>query len=78
MRRKVQSILRSSYLSKLTPEILAKKMVEHDLDPAKLLINGKLVFTKHTETDMLLLLNEDLWTGDFSGDQYAAATKERI
>jgi len=78
MRRKVQSILRSTYLPRLTPDILAKSMIQHGLDPAKLMTNGELVFTKDTETDMLYLLNEDLWTGDFSGDQYAAARKERI
>jgi hypothetical protein len=78
MRRKVQSILRSSYLLKLTPDILSNSMKQHGLDPAELMMNGELVFTKETETDMLYLLNEDLWTGDFSGDQYAAARKERI
>ena len=78
MRRKVQSILRSSYLPKLTPGALAKSMARHGLDPSKLMVNGELLFTKDTETDMLLLLNEDLWTGDFSGDQYAAGRKGRI
>ncbi len=78
MRRKVHSITTSSYLPMLTPEILAKKMEEHNLDTGKLLMDGKLVFTSETESDMLLLLNEDLWTGDFSGDQYAAIKdKER-
>jgi hypothetical protein len=78
MRRKVQSILRSSYLTKLTPELLASKMAEHKLDPDKLIAGGVLVFNKETEKDMLLLLNEDLWTGDFSGDLYAAARKARV
>jgi Kiwa KwaB-like protein len=78
MRRKVQSILRSSYLPKLTPELLASKMTEHRLDPDKLIADGFLVFNKETESDVLLLLNEDLWTGDFSGDLYAAARKARI
>src|SRR5215469_1176482 len=77
MRRKVQSILRSSYLPDLTPDILTRNMKQHGLDPTNLLMNGELVFTKETEADMLYLLNEDLWTGDFSGDQYAAARKER-
>jgi hypothetical protein len=36
-----------------------------------------LVFNKDTERDLLLLLNEDLWAGDFSGQQYAAARKAR-
>jgi hypothetical protein len=78
MRRKVQSILRSKYLSNLRIDILIKSMKEHNLDSSKLLADGKLVFSKETEMDMLYLLNEDLWTGDFSGDQYAAASKERV
>lgn len=78
MRRKVQSILRSSYLPMLTPEILTRKMVEHGLDPARLIINGVLIFNKDTETEMLRLLNEDLWAGDFSGEQYAATRKARV
>jgi len=41
MRRKVHSITTSSYLPMLIPEILAKKMEEHDLDPEKLLMNGR-------------------------------------
>jgi hypothetical protein len=36
-----------------------------------------LIITKETERDILLLLNEDLWRGDFSGQQYAATNKSR-
>jgi hypothetical protein len=78
MRRKVQSILRSNYFPKLTPDILETKMIEHGLDPAKLMVDGKLLFNKETEKDVIYLLNEDLWTGDFSGDQYAATRKARV
>lgn len=77
MRRKVQSILRSPYLPKLTPDTLRAKMAGHGLMAEDLLHDGLLVFNKHTERDLLLFLNEDLWTGDFSGDQYAAARKSR-
>src|SRR6516165_9730587 len=77
IRRKVQSILRSSYLPKLTPDALRAKMAVHGLDADKLLEGGSLVFNQDTEKDLLLFLNEDLWTGDFSGDQYAAARKAR-
>jgi hypothetical protein len=77
IRRKVQSILRSSYLSKLTPDVLSAKMAAHGLNADKLLEGGSLVFNQDTEKDLLLFLNEDLWTGDFSGDQYAAARKAR-
>jgi Domain of unknown function (DUF4868) len=77
MRRKIQSILRSQYLSSLTPDVLRKHMAIHGLDPADLMRDDNLVFNKDTEHDMLLFLNEDLWAGDFSGDQYAAARKAR-
>jgi hypothetical protein len=74
-RRKVQSILRSPYVSKLDPDALRAQMSRHGLNPANLMKDDALVFNKDTERDLLLLLNEDLWTGDFSGNQYAAARK---
>jgi len=77
MRRKVQSILRSTYLPRLTPDTLRAKMAGHGLAAEVLIKDGSLVFNKDTERDLLLFLNEDLWTGDFSGDQYAAARKAR-
>jgi hypothetical protein len=77
MRRKVQSILRSPYLSALRADVLRQKMIEHGLTPENLMKDGALVFNKDTEKEMLLFLNEDLWTGDFSGDRYAAAKKAR-
>lgn len=77
MRRKVHSILRSDYLPKLTPDMLRSRMAAHGLREEDLMKNGSLVFNKDTEKDLLLFLNEDLWTGDFSGDQYAAARKAR-
>lgn len=77
MRRKVQSILRSPYLHMLTADSLRRRMTEHGLDPSQLLNDGELVFNADTERSMLLFLNEDLWTGDFSGDQYAATKKSR-
>ena len=77
MRRKVQSILRSGYLPKLTPDTLRSKMAIHGLVADNLLKDGSLVFNKDTERDLLLLLNEDLWTGDFSDYKYAAARKSR-
>ena len=77
MRRKVHSILRSDYLPKLTPDNLRARMSAHGLLPDDLMKDGALIFNKDTEKDLLLFLNEDLWTGDFSGDQYAAARKAR-
>lgn len=77
LRRKVQSILRSKYLSSLSTEVLELKMLDRGLDPDRLLRDGKIVIDKATEYAVLQLLNEDLWTGDFSGEQYAASRKSR-
>jgi hypothetical protein len=77
MRRRVQSILRSTYLHQLTPDALRIKMNERGLDPQELMDSDGLVINKETEKNILLLLNEDLWTGDFSGEQYAATRKAR-
>ena len=71
----VHSILRSHYLPKVTPDILRAKMSSHGLEPDDLMKDGALIFNRDTERDLLLFLNEDLWTGDFSGDQYAATEK---
>lgn len=78
MRRKVQSILRSPYLPRLSVDVMSKRMLDHGLDPDELIKNGSLVFNKGTEASMLLFLNEDLWTGDFSGEHYAATRKARV
>ncbi len=75
MRRRVQSILSRSYLHQLTPEVLCVKMKEHGLDPQQLMDDDGLIINKDTERDVVLLLNEDLWTGDFSGERYAATRK---
>lgn len=75
LRRKVQGILRSDYLAQLTPDVLRDKITAHGLDAKQLMPDGQLVINKETEQDVLLLLNEDLWTGDFSGKQYAAGRK---
>ena len=77
MRRKVHSILRSRYLPSLTPDTVRAHMAVHGLKPVDLMKDDALIFNRDTEKDLLLFLNEDLWTGDFSGDQYAAARKAR-
>lgn len=78
MRRKVQSILRGPYLTKLSVDVMSKRMLGHGLDPDELIKDGLLVFNRDTEASILLFLNEDLWTGDFSGEHYAATRKARV
>ncbi|TWE30309.1 uncharacterized protein DUF4868 [Prauserella muralis] len=77
VRRRVQSILKSGYLDMLTPDLLERKMRDRGLNSKELIKDGRLLFSKSTERDILLLLNEDLWTGDFSGEQYSATRKTK-
>jgi hypothetical protein len=77
LRRKVQSILRNPHFKNLTPAVIRHTMKAHGLDPDRLMPDGELVFDKETEKDVLHLLNEDLFTGDFSGQHYAASRKAR-
>jgi hypothetical protein len=75
LRNKVQAILKKPHIAKLTPSDLTDAMMKHNLDPGELMPNGSLVFTSSTEKDILFLLNEDFFKGDFSGDPYAASKK---
>ena len=77
LRRKVVGILRSSHIKSLTPDVLRAKMAAHGLDANKIMKGDELVFKREHESDLLHLLNEDLFMGDFSGEQYAAARKAR-
>lgn len=77
IRRKMQSVLRKPHLHSLTSESLRAAMITHGMDPDVLLPEGKLVVDRANEREILQLLNEDLFAGDFSGEQYAAARKSR-
>lgn len=77
LRRKVQSIIRQEYFKKLTTDELKATMTRRGLNPDEIMPNGELVLTKDNQKNVLNLLNDDLFTGDFSKDQYAAGRKER-
>lgn len=80
LRRKVLSVLKRPYVTKLSMDVLRQKMSERNLDATELIVDGQVVLNgdvKGAEKDLLQLLNEDLWTGDFSGEQYAASRKSR-
>ena len=78
VRRKLTSVLKRPYLSSLTEEMLREKMRSHGFDEAALLDDGKLTFTADTTRELLWLLNQDVYSGDFSGETFAAGSKRRI
>jgi hypothetical protein len=75
LRRKIHSVLRKPYLPSLTLADIAAKAAAHHLNPSALIHNGQLVITRENENDLLHLLNEDLFVGDFSHGEYAASRK---
>jgi hypothetical protein len=77
-RRKLTSILKREYLQTLTVDVLREKIREHGLDDEALLVDDKLSFTAETARELFWVLNQDIYSGDFSGETFAAGSKRRI
>ena len=78
LRRKVTSILRRPYFATLDPEIVRSRLAGHGLDEDLYLVEGKLNFSEATIETLVRFLNEDLFKGDFSEEQFAASGKQRL
>jgi Domain of unknown function (DUF4868) len=78
IRRKVLSILRRPYFAELTPDTVRSRLKLHNLDEATYFPDGKLNFTAATIVTLVRFLNEDLFRGDFSDEQFAASGKQRL
>jgi hypothetical protein len=78
VRRKVTSILRRPYFQTLDKTVLKERLKEHNLDETTYFPDEKLNFTAETIVTLVRLLNEDLFRGDFSSEQFAASGKQRL
>lgn len=78
LRNKFLAVKHRSYLSEITPHRLRVEMAKYDLDSAELMHGDKLKVTSQNAKDILRLLNEDLFSGGFSKQQYAASGKRVI
>lgn len=77
-RNKFQAILKRPHIQKLTPADVEASMKRHGLDPKVHMPGGELIFDTPENTKQILnLLNEDLFKGEFSGDEFAAGSKRR-
>lgn len=77
-RRKLTSILGRPYLHDLTVDLVREKIQAHGLDEDVLLPGGELAFTSDSTRHLLWILNQDIYSGDFSGETFAAGTKRKI
>lgn len=75
LRAKLTSLLRKSHIESLDTEVLREKMMTRGLDPDIYMPNGTISLKKENQDQVIRLLNEDLFSGDFSGEQYTASKK---
>lgn len=74
-RNKLIAILDSDHVAALTPKRIRKRMRQHGLDHEELFVGDTLHLTEESLGDVLKLLNEDLYRGDFSDVHFAASGK---
>lgn len=78
LRNKFLAVKARPYLHTITPDTLRNEMAKYGLDPADLMDGDSLKVTGQNAKDILRLLNEDLFSGGFSQQHYAASTKRTI
>lgn len=77
-RRKALSVSNKPYLIELTPDRISDALVKHELNPSDYVVNGELAFTPENARTLLALLNDDVFSGDFSGVEYTASRKSAL
>lgn len=78
LRNKFLAVKGRPYLHAITPDTLRSEMAKYGLDPVELMDGDSLKVTGKNAKDVLRLLNEDLFSGGFSQQHYAASAKRTI
>ena len=78
LRNKFLAVKERPYLHRITPDTLRSEMAKYGFDPAELMDGDSLKVTGKNAKDVLRLLNEDLFSGGFSQQHYAASGKRTI
>lgn len=78
LRSKFLAVKERTYLNAITPDALRDEIVKHGLEPDNLMDGDSLKVTGQNAKDVLRLLNEDLFSGGFSQQRYAASAKRAI
>ncbi len=74
-RRKFLAVRERPHIKAMTPQTLKDEIARHGYDLDDLMVGDKLKVTESNVKLVLQLLNEDLFTGGFSRDRYAAGSK---
>ena len=74
-RRKAISLLNKPHARNLQLEKIQSVLAKHNLEHDDYLVENGIKFTSSNARNLLSLLNDDVFTGDFSGIDYTAARK---
>lgn len=78
-RRKLTSILKRPYFAALTEDVVREKIEAHGFNVDAIFPEGKLNFIDETSTrELMWILNQDVYSGDFTGETFAAGSKRRL
>lgn len=78
LRNKFLAVKGRSYLHDITPGNLRDEMSKYGFNPEELMEGDSLKVTQENAKDVLRLLNEDLFSGGFSRQHYAASAKRAL
>lgn len=78
LRNKFLAVRGRPYIATITPDVLRAEMARYGYDPTDLMDGDDLKVTEQNAKTILQLLNEDLFTGGFSHQHYAAGSKRTI
>lgn len=76
--RRLRDIERRGHLAQITLEQVGSYAIEVGLDPARVIVNGELVFDPAQRFGFLQLLNEDLYMGPLTGEAFESQRKSAM
>lgn len=77
-RRKFHAASQKPYMKTMTIATVEEALVRHHLDPNSYIKNGELALDTNNVKRVVQLINEDLFKGDFSGDEFATGSKSPL
>ncbi|RBA33799.1 hypothetical protein DQ226_11620 [Dietzia maris] len=78
LRRKFLAVKGRPHIRTMTPDSLREEIRRHGYDPAEMMNEDRLTINGTNVKLVLQILNEDLFSGGFSSDRFAAGSKRSV
>lgn len=75
LRNRIHSILKKSHVQSMTIDRFRQSLYQHGLSESDYIVDGKLTISKANERELLQILNESYYYGEFTGTPYSADNK---